>query len=95
MWSAQGRKAGRVALPQPAERTTQAVERSAHPAQVPARAMTEVAQEPVSQRLIQRRKPVQEKGVCQRGLGQELLVLLPTPQPGALEGQFAFVKAPG
>ncbi len=52
MWSAQGRKVGRVALPQATERTTQAVERSAHPAQVPARAMTEVAQEPMSQRLI-------------------------------------------
>ena len=42
-WSAQGREAGRVALPQATERTAQAIERGAHVAQVPAGAMTEVA----------------------------------------------------
>ena len=80
-WSAQGREAGRVALPQATERTAQAVERSTYPTQMPARAMTEVAQEPASQRLIRRLQQVQEKGIGQRRQGQELLALLPTPQP--------------
>ncbi len=94
-WSPQGREAGRIALPQATECTAQAVERGAHPAQVPARAMTEMAQEPAPQRLIARLQQVQEKGIGQRRQGQELLALLPTPQPRTLKGQFAFVKAPG
>ena len=77
---AQGRKAGRIALPQAAECRAQTVERDLDPAQVPTRTMTEDAQEPEPQRLIARRKPIQEKSVGQRRHGQELCSFLLAPQ---------------
>src|SRR5258707_12619552 len=94
-WSPQGREAGRIALPQATECTAQAVKRGAHPAQAPARAVTEIAQQPAPQRLIARLQQVQEKGIGQRRQGQELLALLPTPQPRTLKGQLSVSKTSG
>ena len=92
---AQGRKAGRIALPQAAECRAQTVERDLDPAQVPTSTMTEGAQEPEPQRLIARRQQIQEKSVGQCRHGQELCSFLLAPQTRTLESQFAFIKTPG